>query len=63
MTVPELSAPAEIYYNNEESKKYTKNTRITKIQSEMTRRAIHLLELNEEYPTKPILDIGCGSGL
>jgi 18S rRNA (guanine1575-N7)-methyltransferase len=61
MAVPELSGPAELYYNEKESESYTKNTRITKIQAEITQRAIDLLEINMENPI--ILDLGCGSGL
>lgn len=61
MGVPELSGPAELYYNDKESQKYNSNTRVTKIQREMTLRALELLAMPAEPCT--ILDLGCGSGL
>lgn len=61
MATPELSGPAELYYNNEESTKYNKNTRIMKIQRDMTLRAIELMEI--EAGTHTVLDLGCGGGL
>lgn len=61
MAVPELSKPAELYYNAEESEKYNRNSRITKIQREMALRAIQLLKI--DVPCPVILDLGCGSGL
>lgn len=60
-TLPEHENPAEIYYNEKESKKYHNNTRITKIQAELSNRAIELLNIEEKAPL--ILDLGCGSGL
>ncbi|THH10789.1 hypothetical protein EW145_g1076 [Phellinidium pouzarii] len=62
MSRPELVAPPEIYYGDTEAKKYTANTRIQQIQSDMTYRALELLNLPPDEP-KFILDIGCGSGL
>ncbi|EJD02460.1 williams-Beuren syndrome critical region protein 22 [Fomitiporia mediterranea MF3/22] len=62
MSRPELVAPPEIYYGDTEAKKYTSNTRIQQIQSDMTYRALELLNLPEGEP-KFLLDIGCGSGL
>lgn len=59
---PEHQAPPEIYYNDTEAKKYTQNTRIMKIQEEMSERALELLCLPED-DSLLILDIGCGSGL
>ncbi|KAI8129828.1 probable 18S rRNA (guanine-N(7))-methyltransferase [Lucilia cuprina] len=59
---PEHSAPPEIFYNDDEAKKYSNNTRIIEIQVEMAERALELLTLNEDEPCL-ILDIGCGSGL
>ena len=41
---------------------FTDSTRIQQIQSEMTYRALELLDLPEGEP-KFLLDIGCGSGL
>ncbi|KAH8116859.1 williams-Beuren syndrome critical region protein 22 [Phellopilus nigrolimitatus] len=62
MSRPELIAPPEIYYGDTEAKKYTANTRIQQIQSDMTHRTLELLTLPPDEP-KFILDIGCGSGL
>ncbi|KIO26228.1 hypothetical protein M407DRAFT_202469 [Tulasnella calospora MUT 4182] len=61
MSRPEFEAPPEIYYGDEEAKKYTSNTRNQEIQAQMTDRALELLSL----PPGPamLLDIGCGSGL
>ncbi|XP_053680513.1 probable 18S rRNA (guanine-N(7))-methyltransferase [Anopheles nili] len=64
MSRPERIAPPEIFYNEDEAKKYTNNTRIIDIQVQMCERAIELLALdpNDDAP-QLILDIGCGSGL
>jgi len=59
---PEHSAPPEIFYNEEEARKYTQNTRMIQIQNGMSERAIELLSLPEDEPCL-VLDIGCGSGL
>jgi len=59
---PEHQAPPEIFYNEEEAAKYTSNTRIMQIQSEMSERALELLALPEDESCY-LLDIGCGSGL
>nr|CAB3226499.1 probable 18S rRNA (guanine-N(7))-methyltransferase [Phallusia mammillata] len=59
---PEHQAPPEIFYNEEEAMKYTTNSRMIEIQSEMSERAIELLNLPEGTPCL-ILDVGCGSGL
>jgi len=59
---PEHLAPPEIFYNDSEAEKYTKNTRMMQIQNEMSERAMELLALPEDEPSF-ILDIGCGSGL
>ncbi|XP_013785544.1 probable 18S rRNA (guanine-N(7))-methyltransferase isoform X1 [Limulus polyphemus] len=59
---PEHKAPPDIFYNEEEARKYTSNTRMIEIQSQMTERALELLALQEDVPCF-ILDIGCGSGL
>lgn len=59
---PEHLAPPEVFYNEEEAKKYSSNTRIMQIQEEMSERAVELLTLPEDEPSF-ILDIGCGSGL
>ncbi|KAI8916093.1 S-adenosyl-L-methionine-dependent methyltransferase, partial [Gorgonomyces haynaldii] len=61
MSRPEHQAPPEIFYNEDEAKKYHQNSRIIEIQTQLSERAIELLNL----PDRPcfILDIGCGSGL
>ncbi|XP_023240653.1 probable 18S rRNA (guanine-N(7))-methyltransferase isoform X1 [Centruroides sculpturatus] len=59
---PEHLAPPEIFYNDEEAKKYTSNSRMIEIQTQMSERAIELLALPDDVPCC-ILDIGCGSGL
>ena len=58
---PEHLAPPEVFYNFEEARKYTKNTRMIEIQNDMSERAIELLALPEDEPCF-VLDIGCGSG-
>lgn len=60
MSRPEHIAPPEIFYDADESKNYTQNTRVQQIQAEMTLRALELLNLP---PGQMVLDIGCGSGL
>eukprot|EP00771_Trimastix_marina_P003944 gnl/Trimastix_PCT/661.p1 GENE.gnl/Trimastix_PCT/661~~gnl/Trimastix_PCT/661.p1 ORF type:complete len:280 (+),score=48.70 gnl/Trimastix_PCT/661:44-883(+) len=60
MSRPEHKAPPEVFYNEEEAKKYSRNSRMLKIQKDLTRRALELLSL--DGPSL-ILDIGCGSGL
>jgi len=59
---PEHQAPPELFYNEEEARKYTSNTRMMDIQNQMTERALELLALPEDRPCY-LLDIGCGSGL
>ncbi|XP_030490347.1 18S rRNA (guanine-N(7))-methyltransferase RID2 isoform X3 [Cannabis sativa] len=60
---PELQAPPEIFYDDNEARKYTSSSRIIKIQSELTERALELLALPEDGVPRLLLDIGCGSGL
>ncbi|KAK8864331.1 hypothetical protein IAR55_001578 [Kwoniella newhampshirensis] len=62
MSRPEEISPPEIFYGDTEAHKYTANTRIKSIQSQMTQRALELLALPEDE-TAFVLDIGCGSGL
>ncbi|EIW70744.1 hypothetical protein TREMEDRAFT_38374 [Tremella mesenterica DSM 1558] len=62
MSRPEEISPPEIFYGDDEARKYTSNSRIQAIQSQMTERAIELLALPEDQPAF-LLDIGCGSGL
>ncbi|KAL5017072.1 hypothetical protein ScPMuIL_006661 [Solemya velum] len=59
---PERSAPPEIFYSEQEARKYTSNSRMIEIQSHLSERAIELLRLPDDQPCF-ILDIGCGSGL
>ncbi|KAF2263616.1 williams Beuren syndrome chromosome region 22 protein-like protein [Lojkania enalia] len=60
MSRPEDTLPPDLFYNDNESRKYTTSSRIQKIQSDMTHRALSLLRLKSP---SLILDIGCGSGL
>lgn len=59
---PELLAPPEVFYNEEEARKYTQSSRMVDIQVQMSERAIELLVLPDEESCL-LLDIGCGSGL
>ncbi|XP_041725462.1 probable 18S rRNA (guanine-N(7))-methyltransferase [Coregonus clupeaformis] len=59
---PEHMAPPEMFYNEEEAKKYSQNSRMIEIQSQMSERALELLNLPEDQPCF-LLDVGCGSGL
>ncbi|KAG8783981.1 hypothetical protein FS842_004421 [Serendipita sp. 407] len=62
MSRPETQGPAELYYGDTEAQKYTNNSRIQKIQAEMTHRALELMSLPPDESLF-LLDIGCGSGL
>ncbi|MFH4983040.1 hypothetical protein AB6A40_009749 [Gnathostoma spinigerum] len=62
MSRPEHSGPPELFYNEEESSKYSSNSHIISVQSEMSDRAVELLALPDDRSSY-ILDIGCGSGL
>ncbi|WVR06972.1 hypothetical protein IAU60_004009 [Kwoniella sp. DSM 27419] len=62
MSRPEEISPPEIFYGDVEASKYTANSRIKSIQSQMTSRALELLALPEDESAF-VLDIGCGSGL
>ena len=52
MSRPEHMAPPENFYDEKEARKYTQNTRIIKVQSEMTQRCLELIgiEFNREKP-------------
>eukprot|EP01004_Peranema_trichophorum_P006376 NODE_5198_length_1051_cov_46.525862_g4639_i0.p1 GENE.NODE_5198_length_1051_cov_46.525862_g4639_i0~~NODE_5198_length_1051_cov_46.525862_g4639_i0.p1 ORF type:complete len:307 (+),score=77.10 NODE_5198_length_1051_cov_46.525862_g4639_i0:57-977(+) len=63
MSRPELLAPPEVFYSQDEANKYVQNTRIQKIQSAMSARAIELLNFPPNSGPMLLLDIGCGSGL
>lgn len=60
---PEHTAPPEIFYNEEEARKYTTNSRMITIQSSLTERALELLALPDDGVPRMLLDVGCGSGL
>ncbi|XWS73282.1 hypothetical protein CRYUN_Cryun02cG0114600 [Craigia yunnanensis] len=60
---PELQAPPEIFYNNDEARKYTSSSRIAEIQTKLSERAMELLALPDDGVPRLLLDIGCGSGL
>jgi hypothetical protein len=60
---PENAAPPEIFYNEEEARKYTENSRMVNIQTQLTERALELLALPDDGEPKLLLDLGCGSGL
>lgn len=60
---PEHTAPPEVFYNDEEARKYTDNTRMIAIQSALTERALELLALPNDGTPRLLLDLGCGSGL
>ncbi|KAL8530117.1 hypothetical protein ACS0TY_007269 [Phlomoides rotata] len=60
---PELQAPPEIFYNDEEARKYTSSSRIIDIQARLSERALELLVLPDDDVPRLLLDIGCGSGL
>ncbi|EFX87764.1 hypothetical protein DAPPUDRAFT_221497 [Daphnia pulex] len=59
---PEHQAPPEIFYGEDEARKYSRNTRMMEIQLTMSERAVELLCLPENQPCH-LLDLGCGSGL
>ncbi|KAL1543787.1 18S rRNA (guanine1575-N7)-methyltransferase [Salvia divinorum] len=60
---PELQAPPEIFYNDDEARKYTSSSRIIDIQAKLSERALELLALPDDDVPRLLLDIGCGSGL
>ncbi|KAL9004401.1 MAG: hypothetical protein Q9188_002786 [Gyalolechia gomerana] len=60
MSRPEEILPPDLFYDDSESRKYTTSSRIQNIQSEMTHRALELLQLDSP---SLIIDLGCGSGL
>ncbi|VFQ71420.1 unnamed protein product [Cuscuta campestris] len=60
---PELQAPPEIFYNEDEARKYTSSSRIVDIQAKLSERAMELLALPDDGVPRLLIDIGCGSGL
>lgn len=63
MSRPELIAPPEIFYDDNEARKYTSSSRIIEIQAKLSERALELLALPDDGVSRLLLDIGCGSGL
>ncbi|KAG9348346.1 hypothetical protein JZ751_002081 [Albula glossodonta] len=59
---PEHMAPPEVFYNEDEARKYSQNSRMIEIQTQMSERAVELLNLPEDQSCF-LLDVGCGSGL
>lgn len=59
---PEHRGPPELFYDETEARKYTQNSRVVEIQSQMSERAVELLGLPQDRPCL-LLDVGCGSGL
>nr|XP_054502899.1 probable 18S rRNA (guanine-N(7))-methyltransferase isoform X3 [Agelaius phoeniceus] len=59
---PEHRGPPELFYDEAEARKYTQNSRVVEIQSQMSERAVELLGLPEDRACL-LLDVGCGSGL
>ncbi|KAG8464427.1 hypothetical protein KFE25_003490 [Diacronema lutheri] len=62
MSRPELQAPAEIFYGEQEASKYLHNSRMIEVQASMAERALEMLCLPEGAPAL-LLDVGCGTGL
>jgi 18S rRNA (guanine1575-N7)-methyltransferase len=60
---PEHTAPPEIFYGEDEARKYTDNSRMIEIQARLTERALELLALPADGARRLLLDLGCGSGL
>ncbi|KFO35497.1 probable 18S rRNA (guanine-N(7))-methyltransferase isoform X1 [Fukomys damarensis] len=59
---PEHGGPPELFYDQNEARKYVRNSRMIDVQTKMTERALELLCLPEGQPSY-LLDIGCGTGL
>lgn len=62
-TRPEHVAPADVFYDADEARKYTASSRMRDIQERLTSRALELLALPDDGLPKMLLDLGCGSGL
>lgn len=58
---PEHSAPAEQFYDRREASQYSQNARMTQIQTNLAKRALHLLHLPPKTPAL-LLELGCGTG-
>uniref|UniRef100_A0A452GRR9 18S rRNA (guanine-N(7))-methyltransferase n=1 Tax=Gopherus agassizii TaxID=38772 RepID=A0A452GRR9_9SAUR len=59
---PEHRGPPELFYDEAEARKYSQNSRMIAIQSQMSERAVELLGLPDDRSCF-LLDVGCGSGL
>ena len=63
MSRPELTAPADVFYNDTEARKYSQSSRVVEIQERLTERAVELLNFPDDGVPRLLLDVGCGSGL
>ncbi|EPR62822.1 methyltransferase [Toxoplasma gondii RUB] len=69
MSRPEYEAPADVFYNALEAKKYARSSRMQAIQTQLTDRALELLLLpvaaegSGETQPSLLLDLGFGSGI
>ena len=63
MSRPEISAPPQEFYNDNEAHKYTSSSRVIEIQDRLTERAVELLNFPKDDLPRLLLDVGCGSGL
>ena len=52
---PEHTAPPDVFYDDTEARKYTTNSRIMQIQTQLTERALELLALPEDGQPKLLL--------
>ena len=59
---PEQTAPADVFYDEIEARKYTINTRMIGIQTQLAKRALEILAI-PKHKSRLLLDIGCGSGI
>eukprot|EP00672_Neobodo_designis_P026118 CAMPEP_0174830148 /NCGR_PEP_ID=MMETSP1114-20130205/2365_1 /TAXON_ID=312471 /ORGANISM="Neobodo designis, Strain CCAP 1951/1" /LENGTH=387 /DNA_ID=CAMNT_0016063935 /DNA_START=47 /DNA_END=1210 /DNA_ORIENTATION=+ len=59
---PELEVPAEIYYGDDNARKYHISSRVQDIQRRMTERALELLALPPDEKCL-LLDLGTGTGI
>lgn len=59
---PEENAPPEVWYDATEAAKYTSNTRMRSVQTQLSERCYELLALPPSAPSL-LLDVGCGSCL
>lgn len=59
---PELELQPDLYYNEREAEKYTRNSRIIEVQTKLSERALELCNLSPDKKHL-VLDIGCGSCL